>query len=479
MLLPSSTTKPRIVIADDDPAFLRAMVRTLAPLDAEVIGVGNGDEAKRLLQEDSIDILLSDVDMPGIKGDALLEEAANVSPATVVILMTGAASVQSAVAALRQGAFDYLEKPFPSEDMIRRVLRRALDYAVLKRRNVELEHVLDKHVSFEGMVGQAAVMRDVFSLIESVAYSDATVLVQGESGTGKELAARALHERSPRRQKPFIAVNCAALTETLLESELFGYVKGAFTGADTPRRGLFEAADHGTIFLDEIGHVSPAVQVRLLRVLQENEVRRVGATESTKIDVRVVAATNIDLLEAVKKGQFRQDLFYRLAVIEVKLPALRERGDDLQLVAQHLLVKHATKVRKNLTGFTPEAMAAINSYAWPGNVRELENAVQRAVVIAKEAQVQRADLPTHVSRMLQMVAPVVRINEPEALPDLPFMELKRQTVESFERRYLTQLMSECEGNVSMAARKAGLDRSNFRRLLKEYGLARSETGLTA
>jgi len=327
--------------------------------------------------------------------------------------------------------------------------------------------MLDVRDRFEGLIGQGPKMQAVFRLIEGVAYSSATVLVMGESGTGKELAARALHYKSPRRDKPFIAVNCSALTETLLESELFGHVRGAFTGAVVNKKGLFEAADGGTLFLDEIGDIPPSTQVRLLRALQEGEIKRVGSNDTIKVDVRVIAATNRDLSRLMAEAKFREDLYYRLNVISIHLPPLRERPEDIPLLVHHFLTKYGTKTGKQLTRVEPTAMEALTTHRWNGNVRELENVIERAVVLAQGTLLTVADLPPGfgASRSGAEIGTAT-------LAHLPYAQAKKLALRAFERRYLSAVLQRCNGNISSAARAAGVDRSNFRRLLKQYDVER-------
>jgi transcriptional regulator with PAS, ATPase and Fis domain len=314
------------------------------------------------------------------------------------------------------------------------------------------------------MIGRSEKMRAVFKLVETVSYSSATVLIQGESGTGKELVARAIHYRSPRKDKAFVAINCSALVDTLLESELFGHVKGSFTGANNNKQGLFEAADGGTIFLDEIGDIPATTQVRLLRVLQEGEVKPVGSNETTKVDVRVIAATNANLLKARQEGRFREDLFYRLNVIPINLPPLRDRPDDLPLLAQHFLTIFSKKVGKPMKGFTPKAMELLTCHSWVGNVREFENVIERVVLLASGDIIDAADLPPEIANSKKANSEV----EVFSLAHLPYAEAKKLAMRAFERRYLSTLLDKNGNNVSSAARAAGLDRSNFRRLLKQY-----------
>jgi transcriptional regulator with GAF, ATPase, and Fis domain len=308
-------------------------------------------------------------------------------------------------------------------------------------------------------------MKRVFELVEGVAYSSSTVLIQGESGTGKELVARAIHHRSPRRSRPFVAVNCSALTDTLLESELFGHEKGSFTGASSAKRGLFEVADGGSIFLDEIGEVPAPTQVKLLRVLQEGEMKRVGSNEIRRVDVRVIAATNADLDKARREGAFREDLYYRLNVITIDLPPLRDRSGDIPLLALHFLRKYTSRANKQIDSIQPEAMELLERYGWPGNVRELENVVERAVVLGRGDEVAESDLPDG----LRGPGPARR-DSATALTDLPYRKAKEIAVSEFERRYVQEVLSQSEGNVSQASRRAGMDRSNFRRVMKKYDI---------
>src|SRR5512139_2134356 len=386
-------------------------------------------------------------------------------------MMTGHATVETALAAVKAGAYDYLTKPFEDVELVARVVSKAAERKMLFDRNRQLERQLEERApsGSEGLVGTSAGMREVTRMVEAVAYSAATVLVTGESGTGKELVARALHARSPRRAQPFVALNCGALTETLLESELFGHVKGAFTGAQRDQKGLFEAADGGTIFLDEIGDIPLSTQVRLLRVLQEGEMKRVGSAESVKVDVRVIAATHRDLPKLVKAGKFREDLFYRLNVINIPLPPLRERVEDVPLLAHHFLRRYAERLQKKVRTLSPEAIELLCGYRFPGNVRELENAIERAVVLCRGDTVTPADLPPAVTGR---TAPLVREapvgGDESAWLTLSYAAAKEQALRRFEKSYVDALMRACDSNISAAARKAGMDRSNFKRVLRKY-----------
>jgi DNA-binding NtrC family response regulator len=409
-------------------------------------------------------VAVLDINMPNITGMELLRAFKQTRPDVEVVMMTAYATVETAVEAVKAGAYDYLTKPFESIDDLTLTVGKAAERRALRTRTRNLEEQISVREKFEELVGQSAQMRAVFKLVQTVSHSSATVLIHGESGTGKELIARAIHYRSPRKDKPFVAINCSALTETLLESELFGHVRGAFTGALANKQGLFEAANGGTIFLDEVGDLPQATQVRLLRVLQEGEVKPVGSNENVKVDVRVLAATNVDLAKAKSTGKFREDLFYRLNVIPVNLPPLRDRPDDVPLLAGHFLSMHAKKSQKKVTGIGPQAMEALTLYKWPGNVRELENVMERAVVLTPNEVLEVEDLPSEMRTTAKSAADV----EIYSLAHLPYAEAKRLALRAFERRYLMAIIERNDQNISSAAKAAGIDRSNFRRLLKQY-----------
>jgi two-component system response regulator HydG len=455
----------RVLVIDDDLDFLRTAQRVLTRAGLEVVIAGEPVEGLAAAAEREVDVVLSDIRMPNLSGMDLFRELKAKRPGVPVVLMTAHATVDAAVAAVKEGVYDYLTKPFLDIDHVALTIRRAAELGRLRERTSRLESTLEAKEKFEDLIGQSPKMTDVFRLIDSVAASPATVLIQGESGTGKELAARAIHRRSQRSGGPFVAVNCSALTETLLESELFGHVRGAFTGAVADRRGLFEAAHGGTLFLDEIGDVPPATQLRLLRALQEGEVKRVGAQEARRVDVRVIAATNADLDQARSQGRLREDLFFRLNVIAIPLPPLRDRPEDIPLLALHFLRKHAPEVSKRLDGIAAEAMKLLTLHGWPGNVRELENAIERAVVLARGPELVAADLPPGLGR-----GDGGSEVDPASLSHLPLAQAKKLAVRAFERRYLTNLLRRNLGNVTHAAAAAGVDRSNFRRLLREYGV---------
>jgi two-component system response regulator HydG len=463
--------KARVLVVDDEPSLLRALEALLLRAGHEVVALDSPIAATRMLAQEDFDVALLDVKMPELSGLELLTAMKHRRPEVEVIIMTGQATVETALAAIKAGAYDYLTKPFDDVDLVARAVEKAAERKRLFDRNRELENQLREREGGapEGIVGNSGPIREVTRMIEAVAYSAATVLVQGESGTGKELVARALHARSPRRAQPFVALNCGALTETLLESELFGHVKGAFTGANRDQKGLFEAADGGTIFLDEIGDIPPATQVRLLRVLQEGELKRVGAVESVKVDVRVIAATHRDLPKLVKSGRFREDLFYRLNVIAIPLPPLRDRIDDVPLLAHHFLRRYADRLAKRVRTLAPETIELLCGYRWPGNVRELENAIERAVVLCRGDVVAPSELPPTISgRTAPLVRAAPAAPEDAALLATSYAAAKDQALRRFEKGYVDALLRASDNNISAAARRAGMDRSNFKRVLRKY-----------
>ena len=465
-------TKPvRVLVVDDEPALLKALEALLRRKGHEVTALESPIAATQKLAQEDFDVALLDVKMPQLSGLELLNAVKHRRPEVEVIMMTGHATVETALAAVKAGAYDYLTKPFEDVELVARSVAKAAERKALFDRNRELETQLRERTGTlpDGLVGTSGGIREVTRMIDAVAYSSATVLVTGESGTGKELVARALHARSPRRAHPFVALNCGALTETLLESELFGHVKGAFTGAQRDSKGLFDAADGGTIFLDEIGDIPPPTQVRLLRVLQEGEIKRVGSADSVRVDVRVIAATHRDLPKLVKSGKFREDLFYRLNVINVPLPPLRDRVEDIPLLSHHFLRRYAERLSKKVRSVSPEAIDLLSGYRWPGNVRELENAIERAVVLCRGDSIMPGDLPPAVTgRTAPLVREAPAIGDDAAWLTLSYAAAKEQALRRFEKGYVDALMKACDNNISAAARKAGMDRSNFKRVLRKY-----------
>jgi two-component system, NtrC family, response regulator HydG len=454
-----------VLIVDDDEISQRAIRALLAAFGFKGICASSGAEAMLLLEKQAseIDCVLTDLYMPGVSGMDLLMHVRQAHPELPVVVVTGNADVPAAVTAIREGAFDFQLKPLRSETLTV-ALGRAIENRRLKDRNRFLEQRLEVSQRFGGIVGNSPAMRHVFELIANVASTEATVLITGESGTGKELVARSLHDQSLRSTHPFVAINCGALTETLLESELFGHERGAFTGADSKRRGLFEEANGGTLFLDEVGELTPSTQVRLLRVLQERCIRPVGSNHARPIDVRIIAATNRDLDLEVRERRLREDLFYRLNVVRVELPPLRERGEDVLLLAHHLLGKHGSRLGKPGMRFASDALEALAGYEFPGNIRELENAIERAAIMTNDELVTLQALPAPLRPSSAGSSSRLRVAAVEL--SLSFNEARQR----FERTYIDQVLADSAGNLSQAARRSGMDRSNFRRLLERHGV---------
>jgi two-component system response regulator HydG len=437
------TDPATILVADDDPGLRESLERTLTREGYRVITASDGRAALERLQAGSIDLVLTDLKMPGLSGLDLLRAAKAMSPDIDVILLTAFGTVEEAVKAMKEGAYDFLSKPFRREQLLK-LIDKALERRSLIAQNRALRQQLEDLRAKGQLIGNSAAFRRVITLVEQVADSSATVLVQGESGTGKELVARAVHECSPRRNGPFVAVNCAALPETLLESELFGYERGAFTGAAGRKEGRFELANGGTLFLDEVADLSLVTQPKILRVLQEGEFERLGGTRTIRVDVRVVAATNQDLPQMVREKRFREDLYYRLNVITVTVPTLRERPEDIGLLASHFLRVYAAKNNRRLEGFTDEALRRLEGYSWPGNVRQLENVIERSVVLARDRLIDARDLPEEVGGVKSPPRDAIL-----SLIGIPLAEI--------EQRLLDETLRITDGNKTQAARLLGID----------------------
>jgi DNA-binding NtrC family response regulator len=451
----------RVLVVDDKENMRKLLGRILA--DGFLVEEAeDGGRALSLVATRPYDVVVTDIRMPGADGFELLAAVKARAPETEVVLMTGYATVTDAVRAMKAGAFDYLEKPF-DPDAALGVIARAAEHKRMADAARSATAPGDA-AAFHNLVGRSPRMREAFTLLEKAAGLDITVLVLGETGTGKELAARAIHYHSARRARRFVPVNCGALPADLVESELFGHARGAFTGAAVAKPGLFEEANGGTIFLDEVGELPLPAQVKLNRVLQEKEIRRVGDTQPVKVDVRVIAATHRDLREEVKAGRFREDLFYRLHVFPVTMPPLRERAEDVPLLALHLVEKHARALRRTLAGFEPEALRRLVGHSWPGNVRELENAVERAVAVASGERITVADLPAEIAAAQPAAI------DPAALAKLPYKEAVAEARDRISRDYLVALLAEFGGNVTRAAERAGMERESLHRLLRRYGL---------
>ncbi len=453
----------RLLIVDDDPSMLRACERMLGQEGFDTIATGEPERAAELADSESFDVALVDLRMPVCDGLKLMQHLQRRRPDLPVILMTGYADIDTAVTAVKQGAFDFLTKPFESGDELVMRLEKAVAHRRLLEKTRRLEAEVGERYNFDNIVGESSRIREVYRLVAKVAPSSSNVLIQGESGTGKELIARGIHFNSLRRDRSLVTVNCSAITESLFESELFGHEKGAFTGAIQRKRGLFEEAHTGTIFLDEIGEVPLSIQPKLLRVLQEGEIRRVGGTDVIRVDVRVIAATNRDVAAMVAEGTFREDLYYRLNVINVQLPPLRERREDIPLLVHHFLNKYAGTGRS----ITPDALQALEEYAWPGNIRELENVVERAVVLAEGDSIGLQALPAHLVREIDLGG--IKGQLPL---EGPYRDAKQTFLQQFDRAYGALLLERAKGNVTLAAEMAGMDRSNFRKILKRAGLLR-------
>jgi two-component system response regulator HydG len=456
-----------LLVADDDAAVRLSLERTLTREGYDVVLAPDGQAALDRLRQGGIDLLLSDLRMPGLTGLELLKLAKEVAPDVDVILLTAFGTVEEAVRAMKDGAIDFLTKPLQRAQLLR-VVRQALERRSLIQQNRALQQRLDDLLRQGNMIGVSPAFKQMMTLIRQVADSSATVLIQGESGTGKELAARAIHDGSPRHAGPFVAVNCAALPETLLESELFGYEKGAFTGAAGRKEGRFELADGGTLFLDEVADLSPLTQPKILRVLQEGEFERVGGTRTLRVDVRIVTATNQDLAQLVRDKRFREDLYYRLNVITVTTPPLRERREDIRVLAQHFLRVYAAKNNRTLEGFSDEVLGCLEAYRWPGNVRELENVVERAVVLARGTVIEVGNLPGNVTeRSVTFTREEPAAGRPGAAPDGVFTIRIGTPLAEIDQRVLEETLRFAKGNRTVTAKLLGIDPKTVFRKLKQ------------
>jgi two-component system response regulator HydG len=453
------TTK--ILIVDDDPGHLTTLKTITKSWGYTVETANDGVVAVDMVKSGPVDLILMDVRMTNMSGIEALGQIKDYNPSIPVIIMTAYSSVESAVEALKSGAYDYLIKPLDFE-VLKLTIERASDHAGLKEENRALKEHLRSDYDIANIIGRSQPMKKLLDMMSMVAPSEATVLITGESGTGKELIARSLHFNSPRKEKPLVVVNCASIAETLLESELFGHEKGAFTGADKRREGRFMQANHGTIFLDEIGETSSTMQAKLLRVLQEKEVQRVGGEETIKVDVRIVAATNRNLEADVAKGRFREDLFYRLNVMNVNVPPLKERQEDIPLLAQHFLEKFADKNRKTVKGFVPLTMDMLLNYDWPGNVRELENAIERAVILLTGEHITEKQLPLNITKKYPDLST-------SPIAAAPVMDGTR-SMEEIEKEAILATLKASGGNKSETARRLGITRKTLHNKLKNYGL---------
>lgn len=460
----------KILVVEDEHAIRLALKGLLKREGHEVHLAEDGEVATALLRDQAFDLVITDLALGrGASGMDVLRVAKEERPETAVIMITAHGSEKIAVEAMKTGADDYVPKPFDNDEL-RVIVARSLERHRLERENRALRERLQREFGFDQLIGSGAKMRRVFETIQKVAETDLSVLIRGESGTGKELVAQALHESSRRRALPFVAVNCAAINKELVESELFGHEKGAFTGADARRIGRFEAADGGTIFLDEIGDMAPETQAKVLRVLEERELERVGSTETIEVDVRVVSATHRDLEELAKEGAFREDLYYRLKVVETFLPPLRDRIEDLGALSDRFLGQVAERLEREKKVLAEDALARLSRHDWPGNVRELRNVLERAAVLAAGPEIGESDLSLDFSSDGELDE--IASESPDL--DIPFSEAKKQTVERFERRYLSEALREHEGNVSRTASAIGMVRQSLQQKIRELGLKADE-----
>ena len=462
----------RILIVDDEEIVLRSCQRILAGRDYDVETVGDGRKALRRIDENNIDVLILDIKMPGMDGLEVLQRVKETHPDIDVIMITGLHDIESAVNAMKLGAFDYLPKPFdPAE--LQMAVARALERRQLLQENLSLKSEFARY-SFDNIIGSSPAMQNVFQLVARCAPTNTTVLLQGDSGTGKELIARAIRHNSLRKDKPFIAVDCSSLSENLLESELFGHVKGSFTGAVATKKGLFEVADGGTLFLDEIGNIPLSTQAKLLRFIEEREFKAVGDTKTRSVNVRLIFATNKDLKAMIGDGKFREDLFYRINIFPIEVPPLQERKDDIPALAFHFLKTFNEELGKRVTEFSPAAMDLLVNHDWPGNVRELENAVHRAVILASD-NIIRAGHLLGISELM----PPVDIDIPRTSEELKAIKkiARRKSVEHIERQFVLEALRRNDWNVTRAAGETDMQRTNFQALMHKYDIhARNTTG---
>jgi two-component system, NtrC family, response regulator PilR len=466
--MPTATQASRVLVVDDERSMRELLSIVLRRDGYEVLVADNGKAAVDILSHERVDVLITDIRMPEMTGVDVLREAKRIDPGIISIVMTAFASTETAVDALRLGAADYVHKSPRAVSDLRMRVRKEMERKQLQLENVLLKRALKTSHTFANIIGSSSAMVALFDLIETIAPTSSTVLISGESGTGKELVARAIHVRSTRSDRPFVALNCGALPETLLDSELFGHMRGAFTGADNNKKGLIEVAEKGTIFLDEIGEMSPMVQVKLLRVLQERRFRRLGGTEEVGADIRIIAATNRDLSKMVAEGDFREDLYYRINVIPVRLPALRERGQDISLLAEHFVAKFAAQMKKDIAGISGAAIACLRAYSWPGNVRELENAIERAVALERTPAILPESLPEAVCAADGTASSAAPAAGSADLIEAGF-DLE-QHVEGIEREYIAEALRRAKGVKKNAAELLGLSFRQFRYLLKKYDM---------
>lgn len=445
--------RTKILVADDEPIVRDSLKDWLTESGYEIYTAATALEALQIIQRNKVEIIVADLKMPGMDGIELMKRAKAINPSIFAIIITAFATVPTAIVAMKEGAYDYLEKPFCPEKL-ELILKKIENQRSLIAENLILRQELEKRYHLNDIIGKSHSMQKIFEMVRTVAKSNSTVLVQGESGTGKELIARAIHDSSSRKEKPFIAISCAAIPESLLESELFGHERGSFTGAISQRKGKFEMAHNGTLFLDEVGEMNLSTQVHLLRVLQEKEFRRVGGTELVKVDVRIISATNKNIKKLVNEGRFREDLYYRLNVVTIDLPPLRERREDILPIAYHFLKKFSSENHKEVNQFSQEALEFIVKYDWPGNVRQLENAIEHAVVVCKGNTVVLEDLPSEIRNSKSS----------------PNGHTKLKSIRDIERDHIMGVLESTNWNRSRAAQILGIERATLYNKLRNYGI---------
>ncbi len=463
-------SKDKILVADDEQSMREFLEIMLKKEGYKVFLAPNGEEVVKMIEKDIFDLVLLDIRMPKLDGISALKKIKSVNPETIVIMITAYASADSAIQAMKEGAYDYITKPF-KVDEIKLIIRNALEKKQLQNENRLLKKMVKERYHFDNIIGQSPKMLDLYDLLEKVSPTKTNILITGESGTGKELVAKAIHLNSPRRDKPFVTLNCGAIPESLIESELFGHMKGAFTDAIATKKGLFEVADEGTIFLDEISELPLLMQVKLLRVLQDKEFKRVGGTEDIRVDVRIISATNKDLEEEVREKRFREDLFYRLNVIQIKLPPLRERREDIPLLAEHFLKKYSTELNKNITKISPEALQILLQYDYPGNVRELQNIIERAVALETGIELSSKNLHSYLNEQPPVKKGLFDLEIPKEGIDL------ERVVEDLERTLLLKALDKTKGIKKKAAELLHINFRSMRYRLEKYGLNHEEDSL--
>ncbi len=454
----------KVLLVDDEKEILRDRSRIIESLGFQCLVAKNGKEAIDVIKRENPEVVLTDQKMPKQDGFDVLKATMEIDPDIPVILFTGYGTIESAVHAMKMGAFEYLQKPF-SPEMMEVVLKKAIEYRRLKKENIALRTQIEETYQLENIVGESDTMKQIAKRVLKVAKSEANVIIFGESGTGKELVARSIHRYSPRKDKPFIPLDCVALPNTLLESELFGFEKGAFTGAIRLKPGVFELAEKGTLFLDEISELDPHLQAKLLRVLQERQFRRIGGEELIKVDVRIISATNRNPERAVEEKRLREDLYYRLNVVPIYLPPLRDRREDIPHLVHHFIKKYNPFCSIDVRGISNEAMHCIKEYLWPGNVRELENVVHRAMSLTDRNTIGLHDLPDDVQESKAELTD-------EMLHNLKYREAKEKCLDQFGKRYVSKLLEKYQGNISKVARAAGISRKTLYRMLENYGIDR-------